>query len=80
MPLELPSAPLEQPGPVKVCFEPVLIPTYLPQPPDKNPDLLAQLEMYPIVAMRWHMIAADLVPTTRAREHSTNKQTNTTNG
>jgi hypothetical protein len=35
--LELPEAPANQTGPVKAWSEPVVIPTYRPMPPDKNP-------------------------------------------
>ena len=37
---ELPKAPPEQTGQVKEWFESVVIPTYLPLPPDKNPMFL----------------------------------------
>jgi hypothetical protein len=37
---ELPPAPHDQAGPVKAWSEPVVIPTYLPMPPDKNPMFL----------------------------------------
>ena len=37
---ELPSAPSNQTGPVKAWSEPVVIPTYEPLPPDKNPMFL----------------------------------------
>jgi len=37
---ELPKAPLTQTGAVKAWFEPVIIPTYLPMSPDKNPMFL----------------------------------------
>jgi len=36
----LPSAPPEQTGPVKAWAQPVVIPTYLPAPPDPNPMFL----------------------------------------
>jgi tetratricopeptide (TPR) repeat protein len=36
----LPTAPADQSGPVKAWSEPVVIPTYLPMPPDKNPMFL----------------------------------------
>jgi len=38
--LKLPDAPANQTGPVKTWTEPVLIPTYHPLPPDKNPMFL----------------------------------------
>ena len=38
--LELPPAPVNQTGPVKAWTEPVVIPTYQPLPPDKNPMFL----------------------------------------
>ncbi len=38
--LKLPDAPANQPGPVKAWTEPVVIPTYHPLPPDKNPMFL----------------------------------------
>ena len=37
---ELPKAPVDQTGPVKAWTEPVVIPTYAPLPPDKNPMFL----------------------------------------
>ena len=37
---ELPSAPAGQAGPVKAWSEPVVIPTYNPLPPDRNPMFL----------------------------------------
>jgi tetratricopeptide (TPR) repeat protein len=37
---ELPSAPANQTGRVKAWCEPVVIPTYVPLPPDKNPMFL----------------------------------------
>ncbi len=37
---ELPKAPVNQTGPVKAWTEPVVIPTYAPLPPDKNPMFL----------------------------------------
>src|ERR1039457_4823730 len=37
---ELPDAPAAQAGPVKAWTEPVVIPTYSPQAPDKNPMFL----------------------------------------
>ena len=37
---ELPSAPPDQAGPVKAWREPVVIPTYAPMPPDRNPMFL----------------------------------------
>jgi tetratricopeptide (TPR) repeat protein len=37
---ELPKAPPDQTGTVKAWSEPVVIPTYLPMPPDKNPLFL----------------------------------------
>jgi tetratricopeptide (TPR) repeat protein len=37
---ELPKAPADQNGPVKAWCEPVVIPTYSPAPPDKNPMFL----------------------------------------
>jgi tetratricopeptide (TPR) repeat protein len=39
-PFELPEAPANQTGPVKAWTEPVVIPTYRPMPPDKNPMFL----------------------------------------
>ena len=36
----LPTAPVSQSGPVKAWAEPVLLPTYAPAPPDKNPMFL----------------------------------------
>src|SRR5712691_9336670 len=38
--LKLPDAPANQTGPVKAWPEPVVIPTYHPLPPDKNPMFL----------------------------------------
>jgi tetratricopeptide (TPR) repeat protein len=38
--LKLPDAPANQTGPVKAWTEPVVIPTYHPLPPDKNPMFL----------------------------------------
>ncbi len=38
--LRLPDAPADQTGPVKAWTEPVVIPTYRPLPPDKNPMFL----------------------------------------
>jgi len=38
--LKLPDAPANQTGPVKTWTEPVVIPTYHPLPPDKNPMFL----------------------------------------
>jgi len=38
--LELPDAPVDQRGPVKAWSESVVIPTYRPLPPDKNPMFL----------------------------------------
>ena len=38
--LKLPDAPASQTGPVKAWTEPVVIPTYHPLPPDKNPMFL----------------------------------------
>jgi hypothetical protein len=38
--LKLPDAPADQTGPVKVWAEAVMIPTYRPLPPDKNPMFL----------------------------------------
>ena len=38
--LELPDAPADQTGPVKAWSESVVIPTYHPLPPDKNPMFL----------------------------------------
>jgi hypothetical protein len=38
--LTLPDAPANQTGPVKAWTEPVVIPTYHPLPPDKNPIFL----------------------------------------
>jgi tetratricopeptide (TPR) repeat protein len=38
--LKLPDAPANQTGPVKAWAEPVVIPTYHPLPPDKNPMFL----------------------------------------
>jgi tetratricopeptide (TPR) repeat protein len=38
--LKLPGAPAHQTGPVKAWAEPVVIPTYHPLPPDKNPMFL----------------------------------------
>lgn len=38
--LELPEAPTDQISPVKAWSEPVVIPTYLPMPPDMNPMFL----------------------------------------
>ena len=38
--LKLPDAPADQTGPVKVWTEAVMIPTYHPLPPDKNPMFL----------------------------------------
>jgi tetratricopeptide (TPR) repeat protein len=38
--LKLPEAPANQTGPVKAWTEPVVIPTYHPLPPDKNPMFL----------------------------------------
>src|SRR5215469_14437001 len=38
--LKLPDAPANQTGPVKAWTEPVVIPTYVPLPPDKNPMFL----------------------------------------
>jgi tetratricopeptide (TPR) repeat protein len=38
--LKLPDAPAIQTGPVKAWTEPVVIPTYRPLPPDKNPMFL----------------------------------------
>ena len=40
MRFELPKAPAQQTGPVKAWFEPVVIPTYHPHAPDKNPMFL----------------------------------------
>lgn len=40
MKFELPKAPAQQAGPVKAWFEPVVIPTYHPHAPDKNPMFL----------------------------------------
>lgn len=37
---DLPDAPAHQTGPVKAWAEPVVIPTYRPLPPDKNPMFL----------------------------------------
>jgi tetratricopeptide (TPR) repeat protein len=37
---ELPKAPREQNGPVKAWFDPVVIPSYLPMPPEKSPMFL----------------------------------------
>jgi tetratricopeptide (TPR) repeat protein len=38
--LKLPEAPANQTGPIKAWTEPVVIPTYHPLPPDKNPMFL----------------------------------------
>jgi hypothetical protein len=40
MKFELPNAPARLNGPVKAWSEPVVIPTYHPLPPDKNPMFL----------------------------------------
>ena len=40
MKFELPKAPAQQTDPVKAWFEPVVIPTYHPHAPDKNPVFL----------------------------------------
>src|SRR5438132_12769291 len=40
MKFELPKAPAQKTGPVKAWFEPVVIPTYHPHTPDKNPMFL----------------------------------------
>ena len=40
MRFKLPKAPTQQTGPVKAWFEPVVIPTYHPHAPDKNPMFL----------------------------------------
>jgi len=37
---ELPPPPVDQAGPVKAWLEPVVIPTYAPMPPDRNPMFL----------------------------------------
>ncbi len=37
--LKLPDAPANQKGPVKAWTEPVVIPTYHPLPPDKDPTV-----------------------------------------
>ena len=37
---ELPRAPARHSGPVKAWSEPVVIPTFLPMPPDRNPMFL----------------------------------------
>jgi tetratricopeptide (TPR) repeat protein len=39
-PFELPAAPLSEEGPVKAWLEPVVIPAYPPEAPDKNPMFL----------------------------------------
>jgi tetratricopeptide (TPR) repeat protein len=38
--LQLPSSPAEQTGPVRAWAQPVILPTYQPLPPDKNPMFL----------------------------------------
>ena len=59
--LRLPRAPAQQTGQVKVWSEPVVIPTYHPLPPDKNPMFLDKRIYQGSSGRRNHALAADLL-------------------
>ena len=78
MPLELPPAPAEQTSEVKAWSQPVVISTYLPQAPDKNPMFLERRvyqgssgRVYPLPVI--DRIATDAVPHTWQALHIENE-------
>ncbi len=67
--LELPSAPTRQTGPVKAWAEPVVISTYHPLPPDKNPMFLEKRVYQGSSGKVYPLPFTDRI-TTEAQEHS----------
>ena len=66
---ELPQAPPDQTGTVKAWSEPVIIPAYLPMPPDKNPMFLER-RVYQGSSGRVYPLPFTDRISTEAREHS----------
>src|SRR5271168_4303799 len=68
-PFELPKAPAHQNGAVKAWSAPVVIPTYHPLPPDKNPMFLEK-RVYQGSSGRVYPLPFTDRISTEAREHS----------
>src|SRR5215469_6591815 len=66
---ELPTAPASQSGPVKAWCQPVVIPTYLPLRPDKNPMFLEK-RVYQGSSGRVYPLPFTDRISSEAREHS----------
>src|SRR5215470_6333468 len=66
---ELPTAPASQSGPVKAWCQPVVIPTYLPLTPDKNPMFLEKRVYQGSNGRVYPLPFTDRI-STEAREHS----------